>query len=131
MPDVAGIRILVIGNSDYATNRVCESLLSVRYPTDILTTYSAIAAVSLLDRRPPDFVVLDLDLHFGSGLGILKKAATALPKPFSIVLTDHRLPDARDAALQCGANHCLDKQTELHALPVVIESIIELRHWVS
>lgn len=121
----------MIGNADHVTKRVCESLLSVRHPTDILTTDSAIAAGSLLDRRPPDFVVLDLELSVGSGLEILKRASSALPKPFAIVLTDHRLPDMRDAALLCGADHFVHKETELHTLPAVIESIIELRRWIS
>jgi DNA-binding NarL/FixJ family response regulator len=66
--------------------------------------------------HPVDLVVVDLFLHSGSGLGVLR-GAEALPRPRSlVVLSNYADPAMRRHCLQLGADQVFDKSTEIDAL---------------
>ena len=61
-----------------------------------------------------DLVVVDIFLKSGSGLGVLKAAAT-LPMKL-VVLSNYATPDMRRKCLELGADRVFDKSNEIDAL---------------
>ena len=63
-----------------------------------------------------DLLIVDLFLHTGSGLGVLR-AAHDLPGVGKMaVLSNYATPDMRERCLQLGADRVFDKSTEIDAL---------------
>lgn len=62
-----------------------------------------------------DLVVIDIFLKSGSGLGVLKAAASS---PFLklVVLSNYATPDMRRKCLELGADRVFDKSNEIDAL---------------
>jgi DNA-binding NarL/FixJ family response regulator len=74
------------------------------------------SAVRWLDENECDLAVVDIFLKSGSGLGVLKAAASA-PKPTKlVVLSNYATPDMRRKCLELGADRVFDKSNEIDAL---------------
>lgn len=77
------------------------------------------SAVSWLQApgHPVDLVVIDLFLHGGSGLGVLRAlAAQPPPRCKLVVLSNYATPAMRRTCLDLGADCVFDKSTEIDAL---------------
>ena len=62
-----------------------------------------------------DLVVVDIFLKSGSGLGVLKAAATGSAAKL-VVLSNYATPDMRRKCLELGADRVFDKSNEIDAL---------------
>ena len=63
-----------------------------------------------------DFVVVDIFLKSGSGLGVLKSVAHARKGAKLVVLSNYATPDMRRKCLELGADRVFDKSNEIDAL---------------
>ena len=63
-----------------------------------------------------DLVVVDIFLKSGSGLGVLKAAASAGLPAKLVVLSNYATPDMRRKCLELGADRVFDKSNEIDAL---------------
>ncbi|NUZ05071.1 response regulator [Piscinibacter koreensis] len=63
-----------------------------------------------------DLVVVDIFLKSGSGLGVLKAAATTNQSKKLVVLSNYATPDMRRKCLELGADRVFDKSNEIDAL---------------
>jgi DNA-binding NarL/FixJ family response regulator len=63
-----------------------------------------------------DLVVVDIFLKSGSGLGVLKAAASAGLAAKLVVLSNYATPDMRRKCLELGADRVFDKSNEIDAL---------------
>jgi CheY-like chemotaxis protein len=63
-----------------------------------------------------DLVVVDIFLKSGSGLGVLKAAATGGVAAKLVVLSNYATPDMRRKCLELGADRVFDKSNEIDAL---------------
>ncbi len=57
----------------------------------------------------PDLVFMDINLPGENGLEITKKIRCSNCEAIIIILTSYDLPEYREAAEQCGANHFVSK----------------------
>ena len=73
------------------------------------TPADAIAGILLVH---PQYVLLDYQLDGGTGLDVLRAVHPQDPGVVFIVLTNHATPQYRDACLEAGARHFLDKSSE-------------------
>jgi DNA-binding NarL/FixJ family response regulator len=62
---------------------------------------------------PPDAIFMDLRLPGENGLELTKKIKAQYPDIVVVILTNYDLPEYREAAYQCGANHFLPKDSFL------------------
>ena len=67
-------------------------------------------------ERLCDLVVIDIFLKSGSGLGVLKAAASNPNGLKLIVLSNYATPDMRRKCLELGADRVFDKSNEIDAL---------------
>lgn len=70
-----------------------------------------------------DLMIVDIFLHTGSGLGVLKAAQEAHLPGRRVVLTNYATPDIRQRCTQLGADRVFDKSCELEDLISYCEHI--------
>lgn len=75
-------------------------------------------AVRWLDTPPAecDVIIIDLFLHTGSGLGVLKALQSRSPPVHSVVLSNYATPEMRQRCLALGAERVFDKSCEIEEL---------------
>lgn len=63
-----------------------------------------------------DLVIVDIFLRGGSGLGVLRAAASLAPRYKRVVLSNYASPDMRRRCLDLGADRVFDKSSDIDAL---------------
>ncbi len=81
-------------------------------------------ALKTIDAIVPDIIFMDIKLPGENGLKITKKVKAKYPEISVIILTYYDLPEHREAAFQCGANHFLSKCTSSQEIMDLIQSIL-------
>ncbi len=81
-------------------------------------------ALKTIDAIVPDIIFMDIKLPGENGLQITKKVKAKYPEISVIILTYYDLPEHREAAFQCGANHFLSKCTSSQEIMDLIQSIL-------
>lgn len=76
------------------------------------------AAVRWLDTPPAqcDVIIIDLFLHTGSGLGVLKAVQTRKLAVHPVVLSNYATPEMRSRCMALGAERVFDKSSEIEEL---------------
>lgn len=98
LSDLQGIEI--IGYADHATDAT-ESIRILR----------------------PDAVVLDMQIHGGSGIGVLRAIRRLQPPPIVVIFTNDPIPQSRQRYLDAGADFYLDKASEFERLIEIFTSM--------
>jgi two-component system response regulator YesN len=102
-----------------------KELLHTRFPSmDIEEAGDGEKALRKIRAVVPDIIFMDIKLPGENGLQITKKVKTKYPQVIIIILTYYDLPEHREAAFQCGANHFLSKGTSTQAIVDLIQSIL-------
>src|SRR3954471_13694513 len=73
-------------------------------------------AVQWLEDHEGELAVVDIFLKTGSGLGVLKAAASSGSPMKVVVLSNYATPDMRRKCLELGADRVFDKSNEIDAL---------------
>ena len=116
-------RVLVVEDSDLVRLRLRALLSEIPEVAILAEAATAEEAVRLLPDWEADVMILDLHLPDSSGLGVLR-AAKALPRPPRvIVLTDFGYDMLRQRCLAEGADRFLEKSSEFHLLPDVLDEL--------
>ena len=106
-------RILIVEDNAFFLQFLKETLQS-RFPsTDILEAVNGEEALQKIKTLPPDVIFMDLRLPEESGLELTKKIKAQFSDIMVVILTNYDLPEYREAAYQCGADHFLLKDSFL------------------
>jgi CheY-like chemotaxis protein len=106
-------RILIVEDNAFFLQFLKETLHS-RFPSiDILEAANGGEALQKIKTLPPDAIFMDLRLPGENGLELTKKIKAQYPDIVVVILTNYDLPEYREAAYQCGANHFLPKDSFL------------------
>mgnify|MGYP006328013231 CR=1 FL=1 len=114
--------VLVVDDEDNISFLVSSALRLAEI--DVVTASNGRDAVTLAASARPDAVVLDLHLREGNGIDVMRALRQVGTLPTFIVLTNHSGLPYRKAALEAGADHFLDKSTEI---PLVLSLIRTLQ----
>ena len=101
MQKVPGVR--VVGEAELA----CDAIYTIR-------------------RLKPTVVVLDIAMPGGSGLEVLEAIRRESHHPTVIMLTNFSQDSFRERCVEMGADHFLDKLTQINQLPEIIANLGEL-----
>ena len=63
-----------------------------------------------------DLVIVDIQLHSGTGFGVIRAANDVAQRHKLVVLTNYATPDIRRKCLSLGADRVFDKSHEIDAL---------------
>jgi DNA-binding NarL/FixJ family response regulator len=105
--------ILIVEDNAFFLQFLKQTLQS-RYPSmDIHEATNGEEALKEIKTLPPDIILMDLRLPGENGLELTKKIKAQYPGIIVVVLTNYNLPEYREAAYQCGADHFVPKDSFL------------------
>jgi len=113
-------RILIVEDNALFLQFLKETLRS-RFPSiDILEAANGEEAMQKIKTLPPDAIFMDLRLPGENGLELTKKIKAKYPDIIVVIITNYDLPEYREAAYQCGADHFLSKDSFLRMLNPIL-----------
>jgi DNA-binding NarL/FixJ family response regulator len=117
------MRAFVVEDSAMLVERLRDILAAVGGIEFVGASGSACEAIELILGANPDVVILDIRLDSGSGIDVLRHIKANQPSIKVIVLTNYPFPQYRKKCLELGAEHFLDKVTEVEQVADI------LREW--
>lgn len=119
-PAVSVVRVLLVDDSLPVRQRL-RSLIDEsgigRVVAESATVENALAA---FEECVPDALVLDLQLHDGTGFTVLEQVKRRRPECRVIVMTNSATPEVRDRCRLMGADECLEKSNDFERLPLLL-----------
>lgn len=124
-PEVRALGVLIVDDSVTVRNALRALLSAMPGVKSVREAGSVAEAVAALDEERPDLVLLDLHIQGGTGLDVLRvlRGRTYVKRPVVIVLTMLPGTPARERSLAAGADLFVDKATEIHLLPQLVEAL--------
>ncbi len=105
--------------------RSLKELLSNRFPSmAIEEAGDGEGALQKINASVPDLIFMDIKLPGENGLQITRKVKTKYPDIIIIILTHYDLPEHREAAFQCGADHFIPKSALIEEIVELVQSIV-------
>jgi DNA-binding NarL/FixJ family response regulator len=103
------MNVLIVDDSETVRESLCDMLSE--FPDANIAGYSAdeADAIEKVDALLPDVVILDLNLHTGSGITVLKNIKNYHPKIKVIVLTNCDGEFYENACKRANADYFFDK----------------------
>ena len=107
-------RVLILEDSPVMLVRLKEALAALPDCRVVGHSHSEFEAVGMLEELEPDLVIADMQLHQGSGLGVLRhiRAQAREPRTTVIILTNFSSEDFHDRSMLAGADAFFDKTLE-------------------
>jgi len=104
-----------------------KEILRSRFPSmDIAEAAETGEALKKIEGRVPDLIFMDIQLPGENGLFLTRRIKKSHPSLPVIILTNHDLPEYREAASDYGADAFLSKQeTSLTELVETVEALLD------
>ena len=113
-------RILIVEDNAFFLQFLKETLHS-RFPSaEIIEASNGEQALQKIKALPPEAIFMDLRLPGENGLELTKKIKTQYPDIIVVILTNYDLPEYREAAYQCKADHFLPKDSFLKMINSIL-----------
>jgi len=122
------LRVLLVEDSPLLVQRITELVAELPGIRIAGTAASEAEALTRLETDDIDAVILDLQLHTGSGFGILRALHRRTSSPRVVVFTNFAINAYRDTALALGASHFLDKSRDYDRLPTILQELSDTAH---
>lgn len=107
------MRVLLVDDSAAVRNSFGELLAAVPNVEVVGTAEDVAGALSLIETRSPDLIVLDVELRHGEhGISVLEHAMRRRPVTQVIVLSNFTWQAIRRELLAAGASAYFDKANE-------------------
>ena len=117
------MKVFIVEDSADIRRRLMESFAEIdRIEVSGYAESELEAMEKILDGQP-EVVVLDLQLHQGSGLNVLRALRKLSALPRVIVLTNHAYAQYVQQCMAAGADYFFDKATEFMKVPEVLVSL--------
>jgi two-component system, OmpR family, response regulator len=122
------LRVLLVEDSQLLVQRISELVEDLPNVQLAGTAASEADAVASLEADGIDAIILDLQLHTGSGFGVLRALHRLPSRPTVIVFTNFAIGAYRDTAMSLGASHFLDKSRDYDQLPGILQALSDSAH---
>ena len=120
-PAAAPLRVLLVEDSKVLAERLREALNQMKGVEVIETVDDERSAVDAARRESIDLMVLDLQLHSGTGFGVLQSLGSK--RPAVIVRTGYSVPEYQRRAESMGVEYFLNKSRDCERLTDVVREI--------
>ncbi len=104
-------RTMLVDDNRYSRKLVKGTLKSQFPAMDIVEAADGVEAYQEIDSHPPNVVFMDIRLPGGNVLELTRKIKTDYSDLMIIILTNHDLPEYREAAIRYGAEYFLSKSS--------------------
>lgn len=110
------LTIVIIDDSGIVQDALARSLRTIPNVTLVGTAFTGRSGIAAIRKLLPDVVLLDLTMHEGGGLEVLKTIREDEHMPLMIVNTLHTEPIIRDRCFELGAHVFLEKAGNMQAI---------------
>lgn len=114
------LRILVVEDSAVLAELLRELIEKLPNMELLGVADTQQGALDMLAETVPEVLILDLHLREGNGFGVLRGMGNIEPHPKVMVLTTFGQPEYRRQADKLGVNAFLDKASDYHLLPGIL-----------
>ena len=120
--------VLIVEDNVFFSEALHAALHS-RFPFLTLAKAASVQdALSRIASMRPDLIFMDVNLPDGNGLALTRRIRAAGIKATVVVLSVHDLPEYRDEAIYCGADHFFGKGSiDLDAIFGIVDSMLASR----
>lgn len=122
------MKVVLVEDSLIIRERLKQMLSEIEEIEIVGEEQDEIEAVESIRKLKPDAVILDIRLHEGSGINVLREIKKDEPSPAVIMLTNYPHPLYRMKCIYTGAEFFLDKSTEFEQIPVLLRQMIAGSH---
>jgi DNA-binding NarL/FixJ family response regulator len=119
------LSVVLADDSDVVRQRLRNAVAAIPNVHVVGEAPDAEEALARIREHAPDVVVLDMFMPGGGGTRVLQDLQGAENRPITLVFTNFAYPEYRDACLQLGADHFLDKSADLERLLSIIGQLAE------
>ncbi|MCY7305871.1 MAG: response regulator [Rhodoferax sp.] len=124
-PTSALVRVLLVDDSLPVRQRL-RSLIDESGIGQVVAEAATIEqALTAFEDCVPDALVLDLQLHDGSGFTVLEQVKRRRPECRVVVVTNSATPEVRNQCRRMGADECLEKSNDFERLPRMLVGAAE------
>lgn len=110
------LSVIIVDDSDDLRSKIKEFVETFPHVDIIGEANNGADAIELINKKQPDYLILDIQMPIMSGIEVLKKLKDDLEKIDVIILTNHAEEMYRKKCLELGAKYFLDKTNDLHKL---------------
>lgn len=122
------LKVLVVEDSAIMGKLLARLLAGEPYIKHVGTVTTAEAAVAAIETFRPDVTLLDLVLGAGNGFQVLQALKDMSgPRPNVVVLTNLAGERYRQRAIELGAEHFLDKSTDITVMFRILRELAARR----
>ncbi len=113
-------RILIVEDNAFFMQFLKETM-HFRFPSiDMFEAANGEEAIQKIKTLSPEAILMDLRLPGENGLELTKKIKAQYPGIIIVILTNYDLPEYREAAYQCGADHFVSKDSFLSIIGSIL-----------
>jgi DNA-binding NarL/FixJ family response regulator len=116
--------LFIVDDSPLIIERLLGMLEGLLAPEQIGHAGSCSEALSRIDSRPPDILLLDVHLPDKSGVELLRVVRKRYPAMIVIMISNQSDESYRSVCSSLGALRFLDKSTEFEEIPDLISSLL-------
>ena len=110
-PEINKFKALIVEDNTFFRSTFKEALQRL-FPSVVIQEAAEVSdAVQKVDTFLPDLIFMDIRLPDGNGLQLTQKIKAKYPDISVVIVTSHDLPEYREAAVRCGANGFLPKDS--------------------
>jgi len=104
-------KTMLVDGSRYF-RKLVKDTLKYQFPAmDIMEATGRVEAFQKIASRPPNLIFMDIRLPGENGLELTRKIKKDYPHIMMIILTNHDLPEYREAATRSKVNYFLSKSS--------------------
>jgi DNA-binding NarL/FixJ family response regulator len=131
-PERLVFKVLIVEDSP-VFSAALRANLQAHFPLMTLEQAAGVReALAKVDSMQPDLIFTDMRLPDGNGLELTRSIRAAGIESVIIILTSHDLPEYREAAFNCGADHFMTKgSNNISEIFGVVDSILAARSRVG
>jgi DNA-binding NarL/FixJ family response regulator len=117
------LRVFIVDDSAIIRERL-EMLLSELKGIEIIgQAKGSTEAEEAIPKLKPDVVILDIRMHGGNGIEVLKNIKKDKNSPLVMMLTNYPYPQYRKKCKDAGADFFFDKSTEFDKITEVLKKL--------
>ena len=121
---------VIVDDVPIVRERITRLISEIKCANLVGEADSVSSALSLIESRHPDLVLLDLGIpgtkEIPNGVGVLRWIKQRFPNTKVIVLTNYADQKTRSSCLMAGASAFLDKSSEIEQLSITLTQLCAL-----
>ena len=119
------MNVLIVDDSQVIQDSLVNMLSLIEGIDKIARAEDVKNAISSTRELKPEVLILDIRIHGGSGIDVLREVKKKEPSPKVIMLTNYPYSQYKKKCFEEGADYFLDKSTEFAEIGRIFKNLLE------